>query len=31
MPCGWKCGAELTAVEMREHFTNCPNRPKEKK
>ena len=27
MPCGWKCGARLTAREMRAHFTNCPRRP----
>lgn len=26
MPCGWGCGAELTATEIREHFTSCPNR-----
>jgi hypothetical protein len=30
MPCGWRCGAKLTAREMREHFTTCPKRPKEK-
>ncbi len=28
MPCGWKCGKQLTAREMRLHFTTCPNRPK---
>jgi len=27
MPCGWGCGRRLTAREMREHFTTCPNRP----
>ena len=27
MPCGWGCGAQLTAVEIREHFTSCPCRP----
>ncbi len=27
MPCGWKCGAQLTAREIREHFTSCPRRP----
>jgi hypothetical protein len=27
MPCGWGCGARLTAREMREHFTKCPKRP----
>jgi hypothetical protein len=27
MPCGWGCGANLTAVQIREHFTNCPRRP----
>lgn len=27
MPCGWQCGANLTAVEMRKHFTDCPKRP----
>jgi hypothetical protein len=27
MPCGWKCGARLTAVEIRQHFTGCPKRP----
>lgn len=26
MPCGWQCGALLTASEMRGHFTTCPNR-----
>jgi hypothetical protein len=28
MPCGWGCGAKLTAREMRAHFTACPKRPK---
>lgn len=28
MPCGWRCGAKLTASEMRRHFTDCPKRPK---
>jgi hypothetical protein len=28
MPCGWNCGGSYTAVEMREHFTICPKRPK---
>ena len=28
MPCGWGCGAKLTASEMREHFTRCPKHPK---
>lgn len=28
MPCGWKCGAHLTATAMREHFTSCENRPR---
>ncbi len=28
MPCGWKCGAKLTARQMREHFTSCPKKPK---
>ncbi len=27
MPCGWKCGAKLTARGMRMHFTICPKRP----
>ena len=27
MPCGWGCGAKLTAAEIRTHFTDCPNRP----
>jgi hypothetical protein len=26
MPCGWGCGAELTASEIRGHFTSCPLR-----
>jgi hypothetical protein len=30
MPCGWKCGAKLTASEIREHFTTCPKRPEVK-
>jgi len=30
MPCGWKCGAKLTAGEVREHFRECKNRPAEK-
>jgi hypothetical protein len=29
MPCGWGCGAELTARLMRGHFTECSNRPGE--
>lgn len=28
MPCGWGCGASLSAREMRGHFTTCPNREK---
>jgi len=28
MRCG-ECGAALTAREWRDHFTECPNRPKE--
>lgn len=28
MPCGWRCGARLTATEMRPHFTDCPRRPR---
>ena len=27
MPCGWGCGANLTAVEIRDHFSHCPSRP----
>lgn len=27
MPCGWGCGRELTAAEMRKHFTVCSSRP----
>ncbi len=27
MPCGWGCGAHLTARMMREHFTSCPAKP----
>jgi len=27
MPCGWKCGAELTAALIRTHFKTCPKRP----
>jgi hypothetical protein len=27
MPCGWGCGANLTASTMRAHFTACPRRP----
>lgn len=27
MPCGWGCGALLTAVTIREHFVACPLRP----
>ena len=29
MPCGWGCGAQLTAQLMRGHFTDCSNRPGE--
>ena len=29
MPCGWKCGAELTATQIRAHFATCPNRPRD--
>jgi len=29
MPCGWGCGANLTASEIRGHFTGCARRPKE--
>jgi hypothetical protein len=28
MPCGW-CGEPQTASEMRVHFTECPQKPKE--
>lgn len=31
MPCGWGCGAHLTARQMRGHFTGCANRPELKK
>jgi hypothetical protein len=27
MPCGWGCGANLTAREARPHFAKCPKRP----
>lgn len=27
MPCGWRCGAQLTAREMRTHFSDCPKKP----
>jgi hypothetical protein len=27
MPCGWQCGRQLTASQMRAHFTDCPRRP----
>ncbi len=27
-PCGWGCGANLTAVEDRAHFKTCEKRPK---
>ncbi len=27
MPCGWGCGADLTAREMRSHFVLCAKRP----
>lgn len=30
MPCGWKCGARLTATQMRQHFTDCPKKPGKK-
>ncbi len=23
--CGWRCGTQLTASDMRKHFTECPN------
>jgi hypothetical protein len=26
MLCGWRCGARLTAGQMRPHFTICPQR-----
>ena len=29
MPCGWGCGAQLTARLMRGHFTDCSNWPGE--
>ena len=28
MPCGWSCSSQLTASEMRLHFTRCSKRPK---
>jgi hypothetical protein len=28
MPCGWGCGANLSAREISKHFTACPKRPK---
>lgn len=28
MPCGWGCSAQLTATQMRQHFTDCPKRPR---
>jgi hypothetical protein len=28
MLCGWRCGAKLTASQMRTHFTKCIKRPK---
>jgi hypothetical protein len=27
MPCGWNCGAKLSASEFRYHWKTCPNRP----
>jgi hypothetical protein len=27
MPCGWNCGAKLTASEVRKHFAGCRLRP----
>ncbi len=30
IPCGWRCGAELTASQMRTHFTRCSRRPKDR-
>jgi hypothetical protein len=30
MPCGWGCGAMLTATTIRRHFTDCPARKKNK-
>jgi len=27
MLCGWRCGAWLSAHQMRAHFTICPKRP----
>src|SRR3954468_18863110 len=27
MRCGWGGGASLTGIQMRTHFTSCPNRP----
>lgn len=31
MPCGWRCGAKLTAREMRLHFVSCPRKPGQKR
>jgi hypothetical protein len=31
MPCGWRCGKNLTCSEMRAHFTKCAKRPKKAK
>lgn len=31
MTCGWGCGAELTSMQMRQHFIRCPNRPRKTK
>ena len=28
MPCGWGCGAMLTATQIREHFVTCRKRPR---
>lgn len=28
MACGWRCGTQLTASDMRKHFTECPKRPR---
>lgn len=30
MPCGWGCGAELGAFDMRKHLADCPKRPDRK-
>jgi hypothetical protein len=27
MLCGWGCGLQLTATQIRGHFAECPNRP----